>query len=769
MLLTNECSLSENVKHAAASLKREVVNLVPDSSEQLESVELKCSQILAHLGEAKENHVWQQKLDIAEHAIYEHELTIEELQRQLTHNSETTYCQWTEMQDLHETVMYYEGEIEHVPYMQQALDELTKEVADRKTQLEAKSVAYEEQQEELAALRRELVSQSTSADALKAQLLDAQEKHKKDSQTVRTEVETLAEKVREAERHAAERDADCKRKDEQIAQLDNELAAKEGWLEATRDQLITSRRDFEQHNQALHEQHAQRLLDAVQLSAEESSTESAKLVKRLKAANLANEKHEQELSSRARALQQLQAKVRDDEITHEEAAQQTAKQAQEKQAALDQTSAKLSKAAAERDGLQEQLRLALKKNEKLTSDLSEANTASAAIRAQAEQLQAEVCTLGVEKEELLKNQQLEKTSIEQLQQALIDTQRTAKADLEARGTAAIDEITAAVQLVDTSLQAFANSQADRGKLQASLEEFSGGLVSSAKLSPIVNRLKNDRSTTSELREHLKKTLSVHEKLMRSWKAHEGTVFAISSAANVPALQSQVLVDQQVDITSTAANLDRERRVSIKSPAILDGVETPISVEQERMTRRGIVMPRSIMKTQSQSSATLVVNSQAGSASQNDDLEIPDSQIVVSTVPPRVIHRRPIAHTMYNRQVSSTSTKEDTQPLEPQGSQSSAKTKTQSQTLPRELTSTQGTSSSRTIPSSRRKTESEIDEQARKRPRLSRSMSQYFPQSSATQPEPAVASSRPKPERRGGPMQRKPSNIITYSQQTALQA
>ncbi|KAH7040813.1 uncharacterized protein B0I36DRAFT_15747 [Microdochium trichocladiopsis] len=700
-----------------------------------------------------------------------HEGIIEELQRQLAESNEVVFNQWQENQSLQETMWSYEYEAANLSEMREALGTLTSQLTGQEMTLREKENSIENQAEEIAELQSQLARQATSVQSSEQRLLKEEESHQQYRHTICGQLAVLEGKLADAEKLAAEKDLVCKRKDESLDTLNSELATEKGRSRAMEEQLEKAHRKFEQHNRALHEQQAQRLLEAVNNSTEKAEAERTELLKKLKAANLANEKLQQELSGRSRELQQLEDQKRTEDLEREEADQRARAREEERQKALDDATTKLGIVEVERADLKEQLRTADQNNKKLGEELSGAQSASEVSGVRVRQLEISLQELSSEKEQLQELHEVAVANAAMLQQALIEAERAAEADESARDKTASAELSAALKVANDSLMAFRTSQDSREKLQTSLEEFSGGRLASAKWLQSLSRLQNDKSSTIELGEQLEKVLRVHEVLLQFWERHDKTVFEVSQNVESSLAPAPGFIPiAPVSNAATSNNVDHERRVSIKSPAVLEGVDMPISVEQERLTRRGLVVPRSIMKLQSQISENPIADSQADDSMQAHELEIPDSQVVVQPVAPRANLRRPVVHTMYNRRVSSSSTGTEIQPLEAQNTGSSAAREGQSHTTLHDLAPRQGSlSTGRMHARNTRKAGPGSDDPQRKRLKLSRSMSQYFSQPSEAESQSSTISALSSQERRGGPIERKSSRVITYSQQTALRA
>ncbi|KXJ97084.1 hypothetical protein Micbo1qcDRAFT_199820 [Microdochium bolleyi] len=422
--------LSTDVRATAAALKSSITRDIPNQSSQLERIESACQSIQAHFDEAKTSHFWHQKFTDADAVSLAQAALIEDLQNQLHEHTST----------------------------QAEVDRLTAAAKDSHVLLLEKDKVISKQKQDLSTLREELEIRSGMNEATEEKLNEAQQNHKQYVQTIHDKIEELTEKLEEAEQLELEHEAMSKRKDETIAKLSTELAVKDGRLQALEEQLGEVRQKFEQHNQSLHEQQAQNLLQAINSNAGKFEKERSELNKQLKAANLANEQLQQELSSRARELQELENQARDGELEREEAQRHAAEEEFERQKLLDATTSQMGAVEAERLILQGQVQSAKEEVKKLSQELSDARMTIEEVQAQSEQATTATHSLTKEKTELQGYLELAKADAHRLQQALLEAERTVGETRAQMGDAVATEMAKALRIADEALSAFQTSQ-----------------------------------------------------------------------------------------------------------------------------------------------------------------------------------------------------------------------------------------------------------------------------------------------------------------------
>ncbi|KAJ1337958.1 centrosomal protein CEP135 [Microdochium nivale] len=622
---------------------------ISDQSTQLERIEETCKTISAHFEEAKTSHFWHRKFTDVDAINFEQSALIQDLQQQLLERNERIVDQWQENQALQELVLSYQSDMEQTAHVQADFEKLAREANDSKALQLEKDAIIKKQDEDLTALRQELAVRSGTLEAMKEKLSEAQQNQRQNTQMVRDKMEELTEKLGQAERQQTEQNATSKRKDEAITTLSNDLATKSGRLQAIEEQLRTARQEYEQHNQALHEQQAQNLMQAYNNTAEKFETERAEMSKQLKAANLANEQLQQELSGRARELQELENQVRDDGLEREEAQHHAAEKVKECQRLLDATTFRMGTFEAEQFNLQGQLQSARERNNKLDEDLSDARTTIEEFQARFEQATNATQSLAKERAKLQEQLDVAKAEVQRVQQALLEAEHVGGELRAQMDDAVTTEMTKTLKLANDALVAFQASQSSREIIQDRLGDFSGERLANAKWSEKVSRMRTDQDSATELEGYMKMISAVHERLQEMWKTHTENAAVVSQSAistTISEMGGSAAQSSTNAATIILENADRERRVSIKSPVILEGVDIPLSVQQERTTRRGLSAPRSIMKMQS--SENLIPETQVPKLKRARSIEIPDSQSQKKATNSRVNVRAPVAYTMYNR-------------------------------------------------------------------------------------------------------------------------
>ncbi|KAI1458766.1 hypothetical protein F4805DRAFT_113672 [Annulohypoxylon moriforme] len=320
------------------------------------------------------------------------------------------------------------------------------------------------------------------------------------------------------------------------------------------------------------------------------------------------------------------------------------------------------------------------------------------------------------------------------------------------------------------------SEHEREALQRSLEKWTRDRGEIGQMRNLLGRLARDQPNAIKMSEQLRELLEIQKKLTGTLEYHQaglansGVAVGLSeSQRNGEMSHSEtdlsVVVGKQNSFVHAQEELrSLRRKVVVKSPANDDDPALPMSVEQERCTRRQIVPTRGIMKTISRGTLR---EEEAGGSALAVDVQRP-------TAPQPSTNRR-IAkrgskpflttHSMYNRPVAGSISRVDNK----QGDASqSGSTEYGNDENTDNNTSSVG-DSDRIVGTGN------VDETARKRQRtngahsgqkvkLSHSMSTPFLAKSEGL-EPQEIPPEPKtPSLAGGPIKRRQSDLVTYSSQ-----
>lgn len=363
----------------------------------------------------------------------------------------------------------------------------------------------------------------------------------------------------------------------------------------------------------------------------------------------------------------------------------------------------------------------------------------------------------------------------QLEQALVQSRLAAETENENR--AVVDEefhrirgeLAAASTSITKLTENLEESEHKREALLESLEQWSRDrsvlgqmkerLDRLGKNQPDAIQMKRGLEELLELQRSLSSTVEYRQKQLNSAEAAAANFNPISnpqSGADHLALESQNL----------------KRKVMVRSPVEDDNHASPVSIEEERRTRRHTTPSRSIMK--------LLTPTASGDSQVAGTGAIVDSQMPMEPqpAPKRKVARRVSkstlnTHSMYNRPVAG-SVPEISQEQE-DASQVGSQTHKSDATLERGTSGEEvsdGRFNSFSLlqdpeePPMKRQRTSEVDQQPTQVSRtpmtkLIHSMAEYFtgskPRGQETAPAPKTISSR------GGPLERRPSGLITYGQ------
>ncbi|KAI1175900.1 hypothetical protein F4777DRAFT_597993 [Nemania sp. FL0916] len=311
----------------------------------------------------------------------------------------------------------------------------------------------------------------------------------------------------------------------------------------------------------------------------------------------------------------------------------------------------------------------------------------------------------------------------------------------------------AVNRLDKVLEGLHTLEQSKSDLKTKLESWSKNHIDVSLLQQTVEKLGREHQDTIEDSKLLRELLDVQQKLGSTWQSHKSEVDALQRATDLE--KSVKAESERTDCHEEDCRRSLEisqivnRRVTIQSPGVAACGEediVPVSIEEERVTRRRAASLTGIMKP-----ATLQVEGQQESQSYKNPL--------ITTKPSRRPSRRrstsrdgdstPVAHSAYNRPVLGAAPRV----VELVGEQGSNTTEAASNEKP-------------VIPQKRRaETESNQTTDADKGQRAEEglanihSMSNYFrkpvPTATAMQPH-----AQPK-RQRGGPIDRRQRSFVTY--------
>lgn len=313
--------------------------------------------------------------------------------------------------------------------------------------------------------------------------------------------------------------------------------------------------------------------------------------------------------------------------------------------------------------------------------------------------------------------------------------------------------------IDRALEGLHASGQAQGELRTSLEAWRNDHIGLAMLQQTVQRLVKDQQEVIEDSELLKGLLDVQLRLDKTWQSHKSEVDALKRATE---LEKSVKAEMErtnrhgpKGKSALVASQVANRHVTIQFPGNKHssaGNMAPVSIEDERTTRRQAASPTGIMK-----SAVLRVDELPEKPHQGTP---PDAGKQTNGLLKRGAMNRdkglaPVAHTAYNRPVLGAST--------------TAGELTHSPITER----TESILTNARLSPKRKRTETETDqsnatEQEQLQPtkkrqaKISHSMSNYFrtPMSKTATTKQIQPQSQPI-RLQGRPIERKPSSFVTY--------
>ncbi|KAI0116032.1 hypothetical protein F4776DRAFT_317843 [Hypoxylon sp. NC0597] len=421
--------------------------------------------------------------------------------------------------------------------------------------------------------------------------------------------------------------------------------------------------------------------------------------------------------------------------------------------------------------------------------------------------QAITCAVDKETQELKANHQATEQRLQEADIARAQLERElakARQEIEISSERNVEDIrqiqgeilavTASVTESTTMLEEFEDVRED---LRGSLENWSRQRADIDQIQYMLGRLARDQPNAIQMSNQLKELLEIQKKLAGTLEYHQPEL--ISSRAVVVSGREQqngetntqlehnsTLISSQLNVAAHLQEKSKnlKRKVMVKSPVNEDDHALPLSVEEERSTRRQSAPPRGIMKVGPHSAARgLEIDGKASNM---------DAQISVA---PQAQSKRKIArrgskapfttHSMYNRPVAGSVLESSVEPID--SNQPGSNGHGSGGIIDR-ITSSSGNSditlnsSHETIetddvdePLTKRQRTFEADQhqiqgwQGAQRTKLSRSMSAQ----SSTQKPKDVESLETMPSEpntlltRGGAIERRSSGLVTYSSHSSV--
>ncbi|KAI0839650.1 hypothetical protein F5Y06DRAFT_286153 [Hypoxylon sp. FL0890] len=341
------------------------------------------------------------------------------------------------------------------------------------------------------------------------------------------------------------------------------------------------------------------------------------------------------------------------------------------------------------------------------------------------------------------------------------------------------EIAAVIALVTELTTRLEESEGERKGVQGSLQDWSRQRADIGQIQHMLGRLARDQPNAIQMSDQLKEVLEIQKKVAGILEYHQPVL--TSPAARV--IPSQEQQHQNFAAHSQEKSQNPKRKVMVKSPVNGDDHLPPLSIEEERSTRRQSAPPRGIMKAVPHSTSR---EQEADEKAANIDTATP---VVPQATPKRRIANRgskiPLTtHSMYNRPVAGSVLETN---MEQFDSSQASSNGYKSEAALDGTTSGPGNSNGAANslydiietdntegPARKRQRIIEAGQQRNqelhgaKKIKLSRSMSAPFPaqQPEGSEPSEELPSKSKTFSLRGGPIERKPSGLLTYSSQSS---
>ncbi|KAI0459194.1 hypothetical protein F5B21DRAFT_526969 [Xylaria acuta] len=311
-----------------------------------------------------------------------------------------------------------------------------------------------------------------------------------------------------------------------------------------------------------------------------------------------------------------------------------------------------------------------------------------------------------------------------------------------------------VARIDEVLDGLQALEQEKGDLAASLEAWSNDHIELSLLQQVVQKLAKDQQTTIGNGKQLWELLDVQKKLEGTWQSHRSEVDAIKRATE---LEKSINAERERESRRghkgkrpTKISHVANRRVTIQFPGEKDaddGTVVPVSIEEERATRRQAASPTGIMKP-----ALLQVEGRSEGPYHQTPLTTKETR---GRPGRRVANRGAtpalVSHSAYNRPVLGTE--------ELASDINSGNTGT----VFTDMSSTMKRKRAESKTNQRENTEGRKPRSSEKRPaKISRSMSSYFHDPIPKEPVTESIQQHTQPGRsRGGPINRRPRSFVTY--------
>ncbi|KAI0386378.1 hypothetical protein F5Y04DRAFT_290040 [Hypomontagnella monticulosa] len=311
------------------------------------------------------------------------------------------------------------------------------------------------------------------------------------------------------------------------------------------------------------------------------------------------------------------------------------------------------------------------------------------------------------------------------------------------------------------------SEREREVLRGDLEKWSSNRIETDQKQQILWRLAKDQPNAIQMSNQVKEVLEIQKKLSGTLEYHQAGLAKVKAAAVVNQHQPNgEAAIKAADPASLAAADDTvgaeelqsfslKRKVVVKSPVAEEDCASPVSIEQERNSRRNLAPLKGIMKVVAHTE--LEEGNTAG-------MNVPGPATPPTTQPTptrRVARRGPKAplstRSMYNRPVAGSL------------SGSNKERNDAGQASPNEHLYDTLLDNNVGEPPAKRQRTLEVEQGTRTaRVGLSRSLSETYPGSQPEKSE-AIEGAPPKSRTyslRGGPLERQPSGLVTYGSQNS---
>ncbi|KAI1498805.1 hypothetical protein F5X99DRAFT_431466 [Biscogniauxia marginata] len=388
----------------------------------------------------------------------------------------------------------------------------------------------------------------------------------------------------------------------------------------------------------------------------------------------------------------------------------------------------------------------------------------------------------------------------QLQQELDQAKQSAdisqRSKLEEKLEQVCEKLAATMDQVTNISEGLQANEDIRKVLKPELEKWSNDGLAVAQMKQVVKRLERDQPNAIEMTNQLKELVDIQKKLSSTKEYHEKQLVDIRAATGLYDVvdtgsmelnsikeASSLLSNPPSTIVGPSSEQSQylRRRVVVRSPNGDVGAVPPVSIEQERVTRRQAATPRGIIK--------MVTRSQSRESETVENKDAVTAQTLVNaSTKSRVASRGSnvplLTHSTYNRPVAGSVTKTPDSDEENK-EQIDSEQKYSGTKRPMSIQVQSTAEDKKSMPQSRpeesierpikrhRYLEPSQDQGSqlapKQRPRISHSMSQYFP---GPFQDDGVRHEMPRLQpklllQRGGPLERKPTTLVTYGSQNKV--